>query len=136
MWTRHPQLLEPQDIMRIFILSFAFVLALVQCEGKLTSSLNLNQILLTINISDYSCPKGKSRVKRIVLSPGDSVSYNTNYENGATYYPKTKCPVQFKAHKKCKDGIRFSCSTFDLPNRSGEAKKCKKGDKLILGRTA
>jgi len=103
--------------MRIFILSLSLVLALVQCE-------------------DYSCPKGKSRVKRIVLSPGDSVSYNTNYENGATYYPKTKCPVQFKAHKKCKDGIKFSCSGFDLPNRSGEAKKCKKGDKLILGRTA
>jgi len=99
--------------MRVFILTVLSALALVQCQ-------------------DYSCPKGKSKTKKIVLSPGDSFSYNTNFDD--KYYPKTKCPVVYKANKKCKAGIRFSCDSFDLPNR--DSKKCRKGDKLILGKKA
>ena len=73
-------------------------------------------------------------MKKIVLSPGDSFTYNTNFEDGAEYLPKTKCPVAYKASKKCKKGIRFSCDSFDLPNR--DAARCKKGDKLFLGKKA
>merc|ERR1712222_43871 len=104
---------EPQDIMRVFILTVLSALALVQCQ-------------------DYSCPKGKSKTKKIVLSPGDSFSYNTNFDD--KYYPKTKCPVVYKAAKKCKAGIRFSCDSFDLPNR--DSARCRKGDRLILGKKA
>jgi len=98
--------------MRVFILT-VLALALVHCQ-------------------DYSCPKGKSKTKKIVLSPGDSFTYNTNFDD--KYYPKTKCPVAYKASKKCKKGIRFSCDAFDLPNR--DAARCRKGDKLILGKKA
>merc|ERR1712032_155791 len=104
---------EPQDIMRVFILTVLSALALVHCQ-------------------DYSCPKGKSKTKKIVLSPGDSFSYNTNFDD--KYYPKTKCPVVYKAAKKCKAGIRFSCDSFDLPNR--DSARCRKGDRLILGKKA
>jgi len=99
--------------MRVFILTVLSALALVQCQ-------------------DYSCPKGKSKTKKIVLSPGDSFSYNTNFDD--KYYPKTKCPVVYKAAKKCKAGIRFSCDSFDLPNR--DSARCRKGDRLILGKKA
>jgi len=99
--------------MRVFILTVLSALALVHCQ-------------------DYSCPKGKSKTKKIVLSPGDSFSYNTNFDD--KYYPKTKCPVVYKANKKCKAGIRFSCDSFDLPNR--DSAKCRKGDRLILGKKA
>jgi len=99
--------------MRVFILTVLSTLALVHCE-------------------DYSCPKGKSKNKKIVLSPGDSFTYNTNFDT--QYYAKTKCPVAYKASKKCKKGIRFSCDSFDLPNR--DSARCRKGDRLILGKKA
>ena len=69
-----------------------------------------------------------------MLSPGNPVSFNTNYDNDAEYLPKTKCAVQIKASKKCKDGIRFSCSGFDLANK--DARRCKKGDRLMIGKKA
>ena len=96
------------------------------------SCLLITQIIHFVHTSDYSCPKGKSKTKKIVLSPGDSFSYNTNFDD--QYYPKTKCPVVYKAAKKCKAGIRFSCDSFDLPNR--DSAKCRKGDRLILGKKA
>ena len=116
--------------MRVFILT-VLALALVHCQGEpfvLLKSLPF----YFVPILDYSCPKGKSKTKKIVLSPGDSFTYNTNFDD--KYYPKTKCPVAYKASKKCKKGIRFSCDSFDLPNR--DAARCRKGDKLILGKKA
>merc|ERR1711868_141101 len=52
------------------------------------------------------------------------------------YGAKSKCGVVYKPQKKgktrCKK-IKFSCTTFDLPNKSGPP-KCKKGDKLKVGK--
>merc|ERR1711997_1392350 len=83
---------------------------------------------------DYACPKGRSKMQRVTLSPGDSYTFNTNYDDGDTYGSKTKCSVVYKAAKKCKKGIKFSCSSLDLPNR--DTKKCRKGDRLFLGKEA
>jgi len=93
----------------------------------------LSLVLAIAHCQDYTCPKGKSKPKKIMLSPGDSYTFNTN-NDGDTYFPKTKCAAIYKAHKKCKDGIRFSCDGFDLPNR--DANRCRKGDRLILGKKA
>ena len=117
--------------MRVFILTVLSALALVHCEGE-PLILIKSSIIYSVHILDYSCPKGKSKTKKIVLSPGDSFTYNTNFDS--QYYPKTKCPVAYKASKKCKKGIRFSCTAFDLPNR--DSARCRKGDRLILGKKA
>jgi len=101
--------------MRFFILCILSALALVHCM-------------------DYACPKGNSKTKTVTLSPGDSYTFNTNYNDGDTYLPQTKCSVVYKAAKNCKKGIKFSCSSFDLPNM--DTKNCRKGDELILGKEA
>ena len=37
-----------------------------------------------MKILDYACPKGKSKVQKVMLSPGDSFTFNTNYDDGDT----------------------------------------------------
>merc|ERR1712122_207485 len=80
---------------------------------------------------DYSCPDGKSK-KSITIKKDQSF----NFDIAPGYGPKTKCGVVYKPQRKgktkCKK-IKFSCATFDLPNKSGPP-KCKKGDKLKVGK--
>jgi len=80
---------------------------------------------------DYACPDGKSK-KSITIKKDQSF----NFDIAPGYGPKTKCGVVYKPQRKgktkCKK-IKFSCATFDLPNKSGPP-KCKKGDKLKVGK--
>jgi len=80
---------------------------------------------------DYACPDGKSK-KSITIKKDQSF----NFDIAPGYGPKTKCGVVYKPQRKgktkCKK-IKFSCTTFDLPNKSGPP-KCKKGDKLKVGK--
>ena len=77
---------------------------------------------------DYSCPAKKSN-KVININDGDSFSYNTNA--GDTYTSKMKCQVTYKMKSSCKK-MKFSCSSLDLPNK--DKKKCRKGDRLMVGK--
>merc|ERR1712227_387619 len=80
---------------------------------------------------DYACPDGKSK-KSITIKKDQSF----NFDIAPGYGPKTKCGVVYKPQRKgktkCKK-IKFSCATFDLPNKSGPP-KCKKGDKVKVGK--
>jgi len=80
---------------------------------------------------DYVCPDGKSK-KSITIKKDQSFLFDIAPGYGA----KSKCGVVYKPQKKgktrCKK-IKFSCTTFDLPNKSGPP-KCKKGDKLKVGK--
>jgi len=80
---------------------------------------------------DYVCPDGKSK-KSITIKKDQSFLFDI----APGYGPKSKCGVVYKPQKKgktrCKK-IKFSCTTFDLPNKSGPP-KCKKGDKLKVGK--
>ena len=57
----------------------------------------------------------------ININDGDSFSYNSN--DGDSYSSKMK--------SSCKK-MKFSCSSLDLPNK--DKKKCRKGDRLMVGK--
>merc|ERR1711983_73265 len=80
---------------------------------------------------DYSCPDGKSK-KSITIKKDESF----NFDIAPGYGSKTRCGVTYKPQRRGKTKctkIKFSCTTFDLPNKSGPP-KCKKGDKLKVGK--
>merc|ERR1711983_18327 len=80
---------------------------------------------------DYSCPDGKSK-KSITIKKDESF----NFDITPGYGSKTRCGVTYKPQRRGKTKctkIKFSCTTFDLPNKSGPP-KCKKGDKLKVGK--
>ena len=60
--------------------SCRFFLLLSNARVSFPFSLHNNFLLIV----DYACPKGKSKVKKVILSPGDSFTFNTNYDDGAT----------------------------------------------------
>ena len=71
----------------------------------------------------------KKSKKVININDGDSFSYNTN--DGDSYSSKMKCQVTYKMKSSCKK-MKFSCSSLDLPNK--DKKKCRKGDRLMVGK--
>merc|ERR1711963_692886 len=80
---------------------------------------------------DYSCPDGKSK-KSITIKKDETF----NFDIAPGYGSKTRCGVTYKPQRRGKTKctkIKFSCTTFDLPNKSGPP-KCKKGDKLKVGK--
>ena len=53
-----------------------------------------------------------------------------------SYEVKTKCLTIYRPHKTCKKGLRFSCSSLDLPNRDERRCSQRKGDRLLVGKDA
>ena len=83
------------------------------------------QIFVKEFLSDHVCPLGVSS-ETILVGRGESYSL--------TFTPRKKsvCKVIYQPLSNdptsCKTGLRFSCSTFLLPNQ--DPKKCSKGAKL------
>jgi len=93
-------------------------------------TLSVLTFLSSVLAVDYACPDGKSK-KSITIKKDQTF----NFDVAPGYGAKTKCSVMYKPSKskktKCKK-LKFSCTTFDLPNK--DAKKCRKGDKLKVGK--
>jgi len=93
-------------------------------------TLSVLTFLSSVLAVDYACPDGKSK-KSITIKKDQTF----NFDVAPGYGAKTKCSVMYKPSKskktKCKK-LKFSCTTFDLPNK--DAKKCRKGDKLRVGK--
>merc|ERR1712212_347422 len=71
------------------------------------------------------CKEGLDK-KFVHVRPGVTYSYRT--QAGKLYAPKTRCSVLFKRGSSCSK-LRFSCSKFQVLNRSD---KCAKLDKMVV----
>merc|ERR1719347_427647 len=60
------------------------------------------------------------------MRPGVSYSYRSHA--GRYYQPRTRCGVLFKKVSSCSK-LRFSCSQFNIPNKS---EGCEGRDKMVV----